>query len=402
MSDNFRDRGSFTIEATLAISVFMFCFVSFISLALIAKAESTTQYAIDQVAKEMSRYYYVADRVLANDSGLHAIEDMDEAIESVVNLSNTANEAVDHVSGGFEDFSDALSTIGNDIDSISTAAKNMQSSFAPILDDPVGMVKLLIRQAGNEVVNKVIAQMMCRSLTPKYITSNGNADETLKRMGVVNGLNGLDFRMSTFMADDRSINIVLVYQVKVTGFGIIDKTLPIMQTASTAAWIANPSARPLTQVLGAPNWSDNGAAANGIRDENTSILVAPGQDFDMYDPGSNTFTNIHSMNVFTSPWSHYANATGDPDSPENYTVKEDKIKGQVLNYANALNNDMFTAGNLLMADGSTATTAKHGNGVIIMAVPEATKANPGNTAALNRIAEQIKTETGVTVQWDYR
>ena len=53
---NKSERGSFTIEAILSLSIFMFAFVTIVSLATIAKVESTTQYAIDQVAKEISQY----------------------------------------------------------------------------------------------------------------------------------------------------------------------------------------------------------------------------------------------------------------------------------------------------------------------------------------------------------
>lgn len=39
---NKSERGSFTIEAILSLSIFMFAFVTIVSLATIAKVESTT------------------------------------------------------------------------------------------------------------------------------------------------------------------------------------------------------------------------------------------------------------------------------------------------------------------------------------------------------------------------
>ena len=58
----------------------------------------------------------------------------------------------------------------------------------------------------------------------------------LEKMGVINGIDGMDFSMSSFLADDKTINIVCVYQIKVNGFGTFDRTLNMKQTASTAAW----------------------------------------------------------------------------------------------------------------------------------------------------------------------
>ena len=49
------EKGSFTVEAILSLSIFMFAFVTIVSLATVAKIESTTQYAIDQAAKEISK-----------------------------------------------------------------------------------------------------------------------------------------------------------------------------------------------------------------------------------------------------------------------------------------------------------------------------------------------------------
>lgn len=62
-------------------------------------------------------------------------------------------------------------------------------------DNPKGIVTslatMMAKEVGNELVTKIIAQPMCKVLVPKYITSNGNIDETLERMGVIGGLDGL-------------------------------------------------------------------------------------------------------------------------------------------------------------------------------------------------------------------
>ena len=264
MKHHDREQGFFTIEAILALSIFMFCFISFISLALVARAESTTQYAINQVAKEISRYYYIVSKVGLTTPG-DALNDLDDVIGSIVTLAGTTDQAAGNVSnagsqlssGDLANFDQVVQSLSDDIDAVSGAVDNLQSSLAPFMDDPVGMIMLLGRDIAGEAVNKVVAQMMCKALTPKYITSNGDPDETLKNWGVVGGLGGLDFRMSSFLADGHTINIVLVYQLKVTGFGVIDKDLVIVQTACTSAWL-NKTTRagsPQSGLLAA-GWSD--------------------------------------------------------------------------------------------------------------------------------------------------
>ena len=77
------EKGSFTVEAILSLSIFMFAFVTIVSLATVAKIESTTQYAIDQTAKEISKYTYIASRanllVHPKDSAEATVDSIDEA-----------------------------------------------------------------------------------------------------------------------------------------------------------------------------------------------------------------------------------------------------------------------------------------------------------------------------------
>lgn len=66
MGENMRniksETGSFTVEATLTLTLFMFAFLAIMSLSTIARIEGITQYAINQTAKEISQYYYIADK----------------------------------------------------------------------------------------------------------------------------------------------------------------------------------------------------------------------------------------------------------------------------------------------------------------------------------------------------
>ena len=88
-----RENGVISIETTVCLSLFLFAFMSIISLAKIAKVESMTQYAIDQVAKEMSKYYYIASKVgLARNSGQTA-GDLDQTVSSIFDFADRPYEA---------------------------------------------------------------------------------------------------------------------------------------------------------------------------------------------------------------------------------------------------------------------------------------------------------------------
>jgi len=412
------ERGSFTIEAILSLSLFMFGFMSIISLATIAKVESTTQYAIDQVAKEVAQYYYIAEKVgIANTSNTDGVKEIDDAVEAIMNFTNTTTTvAQDYSSTTAEELDSMVSNnfadVKDDINDVAAAAQQLANSFD--FKDPQTTVSslatMMIKQAGNEVMTKVIAQPLCKALVPKYITSNGDADETLKKMGVVNGLDGLDFRMSSFLSDQRSINIVVVYQIKVNGYGIFDDTLVIKQTASTAAWVKGTSLEKVATTES--NWEkgsfDRGKAfVDELQNEAAEKAVKEGVGVDIYEKSSNTFKSVHSLNVFSASYSDFQKVSEEENSVENYTLKKSKIKSATKKYANDLLKNVNKIDGSITMDNETtcqipSKSDKTRNSVIVLVVPEEASTDAEMIAILNEIAREIETETGVKVEITYR
>lgn len=409
-----RQQGSITIEAILSLSLFMFAYVAIISLAMIAKVESATQYAIDQVAKEISQYFYIAERLNLTNTD-EGIKEIDDTVQAIVDFADAGSTAVSNVSSNAQDLlnaKEALGNISNDVESVTNAAMNLVGSFGTLLEDPKGIVKafatLVGKQIGNEIMTKVIAQPICKALVPKYITSTGDADETLRKMGVVDGLAGLDFRMSSFLSDQRSINIVLVYQIKVTGFGIFDDSLVIKQTASTAAWVKGTSLKTVREATS--KWEDDQlsrgkAFVSEIKDENNSVALRVGTGVDLYDQSTNTFTSVQSINIFSDSYSDYKSNIGIPAL--DYVLKEDKIEASVRRSANNLKSSVSKIGEFVtLEDGTQVQTAleavRHRNMKMILVVPEEAGKSTEFLDVLNRIRKEVEDETGVKVEITYR
>ncbi len=248
-----REDGVISIETTVCLSLFLFAFLSIISLAKIAKVESMTQYAIDQVAKEMSKYYYIASKVGVGSASGQSAGDLDQTVSSIFDFADLANSATQTYGnnsdeGGVQDFVNQMQSAGDDIEQAISISKNFASSFGNILSDPKGLIttlgQMFISELGHQAMSRLIAQPVSRALFPKYIAGNigdpeTTADSILKKLGVVDGLDGLNFSCSTFLDDGQTINVVVFYVVKVEAFGLFDKKLLIQQTASTAAWLCN-------------------------------------------------------------------------------------------------------------------------------------------------------------------
>ena len=415
---NRSERGSFTIEAILSLSIFMFAFVTIVSLATIAKVESTTQYAIDQVAKEISQYYYIAERVGVANTGTEGVKEIDDAVQAIFDFADKSSTVASNYSSttaaDLGEMIENMPQISNDVHEVSAAAENVYNSFGPIFEDPKGIVSslatMMVKQVGNELITRVIAQPLCKALVPKYITSSGDADAILEKMGVVDGLDGLDFRMSSFLSDQRSINVVVVYQIKVNGFGVFDDTLVVKQTASTAAWVTGTSLETANDATS--NWEKGDLECgeeyvDEVQGENPHKAVKEGVGVDIYDQDTNTFTSVHSMNVFSATYSDYQKVASNDADPDNYSLKKNKIKSTVKGYANnLLDNVNKIDENITMEDGTQCQTAlesvRHRNAEIIIVVPEEAKSNADNLAILNEIAAEIEAETGVKVNITYR
>lgn len=409
------EKGSFTIEAIMSLSLFMFAFVTIVSLAMLAKVESATQYAINQVAKEVSQYYYIAEKIGVTRDDTTYNSDIDSVVQAVVNFSDmaedTVSEYIPHTSDDLEGVLDAYSNISNDVSEITLAAKTVYDSFSVVLENPEGVVAslatVMTENVQNELVSRIIAEPVCRALITKYIASNLDADTTLEKMGVVGGLQGLDFRMSSFLADKRSINVVLIYQVKINGFRLFDQTFTIKQTASTAAWITGASleeAYDSVSIWSKDNFERGQEFVAEVKSENPLQAVKPGVGIDLYNQSTNTFTSVNSVNVFSASYSEYQHNETQENSASNYSIKKDKVKSLIKGYAKDLIRSIKAIDEAIaMDDGAKCEiTDKNRGAKLIIVIPKEARSDSGNLKILNEIAKEIERETGVKVTLTYR
>lgn len=418
-----RERGSFTIEAILSLTTFMFAFMTIVSWATIAKVESTTQYAIDQIAKEVAQYYYVAERLeLTNTTPTSdKAKEVDDTIDAFLTFTNTtsttasqySNFSASSVMDGID-----LAGIRNDAAAIVSSGEALYNSASALMDDPVGVLKamatMMAQTAVNETASRLITQPICKALMPRYLTNGGDrgdADALLKRLGVVDGMDGLNFGMSSFLRDQRSVNVVLVYQIKVNGFGFFDDTLVIRQTASTAAWVKGRSIS--EAVSDTSKWTNPDVLMRGkeyVQDERGADKergVAPGVGVTLYDQDTNTFTSVHSMNVFFPSYSKYQGAAGDEANIANYEFKKSGIKRTAKEYCKNLASAVGKIGDSIkMDDGTELMVPRESiasrNCEMVLIVPLEVKDREDCVQLLAEIAKEIEDETGVKVTISYR
>jgi len=406
------ERGSFTIETLLALPIFMFAFITIASLAAVARAESVVQHAITQTAKEISLYYYIPAKlgVVGGDDN-SGQKDTDDLIDAVMAFTDSAKSAVstENIDGAL---AGNLSGLQGGYDQVKAAGENLYANLKTYGSNPKAIVKALTKLfmdgALNETVSRVVAQPLCKMLAEQYITATGGSD-SLTKMGIVKGFDGLDFTMSSFLRDGRSINVVVTYQIKVNGFTFFDQTLNIKQAASTAAWTKTASLKEAKEKKEAQTkWDldsngqhlDRGKLfVEELRKESAATAVALGDGYDFYDSNTNELKELYSINVFSKSYSTYS---GNGDSASDYTLN---FASKLNEYASSLEknaNALKKKDSIGKYDSNeTILVNKTGDPSLVLwiVIPEEAANHPD----LKKMEDALKkTHPNVTIQWDPR
>lgn len=412
------EKGSFTVEATLTLTIFMFAFLAIVSLSTVARIEGITQYAINQTAKEISQYYYIADKagLIDTKDDNSDFEKVDSLVNAISSLSDATQDGAKEVKGSLssKDIEGILNTyedLPGTVENVEKAATELSNSIEAIMDDPKTVITSLTsafaKQAANEAMTKIIAQPLCKALVPKYVTSDKNADLYLEKMGVVDGIDGMDFRLSNFLSDGRSINVVVVYEVELNGFGVFNRTLVIKQTASTAAWVKGKPLKEVAQsksIWDESNFDRGGKIVKQIKDDKSGQAVKKGNGIHLYDESANTFTLIRSINVYNKTYSSFGVGDNVKES-DNFNLTESAIKSQISADARKIKSDTKNVGNSITMEDGTIKQLGNKNDripVLLVVLPEEVEKNPEHKAVIDKIISDIEKEDGVKVEITYR
>ncbi len=231
---------------------------------------------------------------------------------------------------------------------------------------------------------------MSKLLIQKYLPSNfESTDEYLIKLGIDNGLDGLNFDTSTIFKDGSDINITLIYNMSLNIPLFPDKTLCFRVNASTIGWQSK---------LFNENRNNDDSSSDYINiwdyswkertDEFIKILMKENNlsgvrtplSLDFYDYSTNLYTYVHSMNTELSSYSK--------DGELNLS----SIKSKVKLYAKDAVKDTKRAEKITMEDGTVYESSDikdNQNIKIIMVVQESAA---GSIEELNKIVAEIKKE----------
>lgn len=321
-------------------------------------------------------------------------------------LSDITEDGAKSVEGALsskevEDILKAYEDLPGTVENVEKAATELSNSIESILDDPKAIITSLTsaftKQVANEIMAKIIAQPLCKALVPKYIAPSDDADALLEKMGVINGVNGMDFRLSNFLSDGRSINVVVVYEVELSGFGVFNKTLVIKQTASTAAWVKGKTLKEVVEEISVwdeANFSRGAKIVDSIKGSNGKNAVEKGKGIHLYDESENSFTLIQSLNVYAKSYSSFSTGENVKES-DNFDLKKSPIKSAIRGNATKIKESTQKVGDkLTMEDGSTKelSSKKTRVPILLVVLPEEVRDNSEHKKIIDEIVSEIEKE----------
>ena len=256
-----KECGMITVETVLSLFPFMLLILGLISFINIFMVHNKIQYAMFQTGSELAAYTYLYHAFGVRDADLESQQDIqNETTELRQTIDDTAVflEKFDSLEGSVSSFgSGGLGEIDAELENIMqqggdtlTAAKQALNSGAVLVSDPQDLMRNLIffgfGQAKDGLKSLLISQAASQMI-PNYLestfspTNPQTADEYLEHMGVVGGVDGLDFSRSQIFSDENCsmIDIVVEYKLEIFWFKLFleDPTITVVQRCAVPAWL---------------------------------------------------------------------------------------------------------------------------------------------------------------------
>ncbi|GEM_PF-1174688 len=409
------NKGSLTVEASLALIVFIFAFLSILYLCKFARAQIVLQHAVNQIAKEISQYSYLTNKLgLKNDKtkSEKMIKDTDKIISEASNLISLINSEKNELENIIDenkdyeinDYYDAIKIYkkyddtGNKIkDSYTKIDSNINAFIGnakEYLKDPKVLLNGFVEIAKDEIadfaVSKYIAAPLSTILIQKYLPSGqASADEYLLKLGVDRGIEGLNFDTSTIFKNGSDIDITLMYNMSLKLPLFPERTLCFRVNASTLGWqsklfsldsVNEDNSSKKTNIWDC-NWKIRTYEFAKIlmKEFNLSAVRTP-LSLDFYDYNSNLYTYVHSMNTELKSYS------------DDGSLNLLSIKNQIKLYAVDALKDTQRAGEITMEDGTIYDGAKLKDKPEIKIIMVLKDTAAGNAEQLNKIVAELKKE----------
>lgn len=231
-------KGSLTVEALLFLIPFMCAFFTLINAARFVQSEMLIHHAITQTAKQVSTYSYVLTK-----------SEISKTIQATTKKSEQFKTDTEKAVTSVTDFLEAMDGIGSgdivsEVENVIRTGNHASDTVKEYFKDPDAVLAgvLTLAKSGMEqhMLTMVVGAITQTNVENAISKISDNPDAYLKNIGIVDGVEGLDFSKSKWLSEAEgkgNIQIVVTYKLKNLLFPQFDfSTYDFCQCASTLIW----------------------------------------------------------------------------------------------------------------------------------------------------------------------
>lgn len=239
---NMNEKGGITIEATLFLTMFIMFYMFFIYLVQMTKAQVVLQYSINEVAKEVSAYSYVLTKVGITEKRAETSESANKFKGDTMQLVNGVQNLANLISSedtGLIDKVNGLKEEGTElIDNGKAYKESYLSDKTTIFYDLLDVAKSgVVDWASAALIGEIVEREVAKQIE---VMSHKDADTYLKDLGVVDGLEGLDFSKTKWASEIKEgmpvFEVTVTYEMKMNLGWFELEPRKYKLTAKTALW----------------------------------------------------------------------------------------------------------------------------------------------------------------------
>lgn len=237
-------KGSVTVEASLALPIFIGAVLSIAFLIKLVYVQEVVQHAINGAAYEMAAtgyVYYISGIKGINDTINSGLESGENAVKSQASSVSNLLDDIGKLTGDSKDTSDETGGFEM-IKTVKSDFTNAINSKNGILENPLTFLKnvaCMISAGAFEDLKTELCIPVTKLYLKKYFTQGGNIDfnKRLRFMNIAGGIDGFNLSSSHFFEDSNdNIDITVRYKLELPIPFRIIPAIEMEQRAVQRAW----------------------------------------------------------------------------------------------------------------------------------------------------------------------
>lgn len=228
-------NGSITVEAAIAMPVFICAVMSIVFLLKVIYVQELIQHALSETANEIASYSYLYSVSGINQVNNSISSNLEMGHEKIKSQLNTVVQTYDSFTSADE----------KGIDSISEIEENLNQSTAvikEIMNNPKQEIRYIAYAFAKEGFEGAKTELMltplAKVLLTKYLVDKEqDVDKRLERLDIKGGIDGLDFSGSKFFADRENIILEVKYKIKPNAPIRLVPEIPVVQRVVVRGWL---------------------------------------------------------------------------------------------------------------------------------------------------------------------